>query len=149
MSRLGLFALLVWLLASCTKQPRYLVGDDVISLDLEGRWQLVNYWAVWCRPCRKEIPELNQLAEAVPSLAVLGVNFDRPPLAQLQRDRDALAIGFPVLASGDLALPRPSALPTSYLINPAGETVAVLRGEQTYASLAAAFSAHGLEIPAQ
>lgn len=145
----GLLWVLVCLLASCTDQPRYLVGNEVVGLDLEGRWQLVNYWAVWCQPCRKEIPELNRLAKTVPAVAVLGVNFDRPALTQLRRDRDALAIRFPVLVSGALTLPRPSALPTSYLINPAGETVAVLRGEQTYASLVAAFSAHGVEIPTQ
>lgn len=147
--RIVLIVVAALLLNGCGDNNQYLIGDQVVSLDRKGRWQLVNYWAVWCKPCRKEIPELNHLAQAVPALVVLGVNFDRPVLAQLQTDRDALGIRFPVLVSGDPGVPRPDALPTSYLINPAGKTVAVLQGEQTYASLAAAFAAHGLQIPAQ
>lgn len=43
-----------------------------------GRPLLVNYWATWCAPCRREIPLLNELrAEAlVPNLEVVGIAVD-------------------------------------------------------------------------
>ncbi len=43
--------------------------------DLRGQWVVINYWAIWCKPCIQEIPELNALAE-LPGVAVLGVNYD-------------------------------------------------------------------------
>lgn len=43
-----------------------------------GRPLLVNYWATWCAPCRREIPLLNELrAEALaPGLEVIGIAVD-------------------------------------------------------------------------
>ena len=38
---------------------------------------VINYWATWCAPCRKEIPELNELDHQLSDrLDVIGVNFD-------------------------------------------------------------------------
>ena len=49
----------------------------VTAGELEGQWLLINYWAEWCGPCRKEIPELNRLAQhPQAAVQVLGVNYD-------------------------------------------------------------------------
>ena len=34
---------------------------------------MVNLWASWCTPCRREIPEFSQVAEANPGVAFVGV----------------------------------------------------------------------------
>ena len=34
-------------------------GSDTNLAKLNGKWIVVNYWADWCAPCIKEIPELN------------------------------------------------------------------------------------------
>ena len=60
----GLLALSVM---SCEDQP--------VALPEQGHWRIVNYWAVWCGPCREEIPELNRLHEET-DLVVFAVNYD-------------------------------------------------------------------------
>jgi thiol-disulfide isomerase/thioredoxin len=43
-----------------------------------GRPQVINFWATWCAPCRREIPMLNQLARdgAWPEIALVGIAID-------------------------------------------------------------------------
>jgi len=43
-----------------------------------GRPQVINFWATWCAPCRREIPMLNQLAKdgAWPEIALIGIAID-------------------------------------------------------------------------
>jgi len=43
-----------------------------------GRPQVINFWATWCAPCRREIPMLNQLAKdsAHPDVALIGIAID-------------------------------------------------------------------------
>ena len=49
--------------------------DQHVALPAQGHWRVVNYWAVWCSPCREEIPELNQLHHET-DLVVFAVNYD-------------------------------------------------------------------------
>ena len=53
------------------------LAGDLVELDgLEGRVILVNFWATWCPPCRKEMPALARLAQHFQGEAfeVVGVN---------------------------------------------------------------------------
>ncbi|MGH9788207.1 MAG: redoxin domain-containing protein [Candidatus Acidiferrales bacterium] len=53
-------------------------NGEMISLDAHrGRWVLLNFWTVWCDPCRAEIPSLKKWAQELgPELVVIGVNID-------------------------------------------------------------------------
>lgn len=102
----------------------------------------INYWAIWCHPCREEIPELNAFAEQHASDAIVyGVNFDEVDNDRLLVQADELAIEFPLLAADPaqaLDYARPMVLPTTMVINPDGEVWARLLGPQTVDSLSAA-----------
>ncbi len=112
-----------------------------LSLEqLRGQWVVINYWAIWCKPCIQEIPELNALDE-LPGVTVLGVNYDG--VAGQEREQQILQLGiaFDVLANdpaGELGITRPVVLPTTLIIDPAGELRDTLVGPQTFESLAAA-----------
>ncbi|MEE4279601.1 MAG: TlpA disulfide reductase family protein [Halieaceae bacterium] len=105
-----------------------------------GDWTFVNYWAEWCRPCIKEIPELNAL-NARDGFRVHGVNFDGASGEALSRQIDALGVEFPTLSEDPgprFGLERPQVLPTTLVLRPDGSLLRVLVGPQTADSLIAA-----------
>lgn len=117
-------------------------GRKVTAEKLDGQWLVINYWAEWCKPCRTEIPQLNQLSEQLGGAGaqVLGVNFDALQGSDLARVADAFAIRFTVLATDPAArleLPRNDVLPVTYIIGADGRLRERLLGEQTAAGLQA------------
>jgi len=135
-----LFAAMVTL-AGCSKvELERNEGAPLIWSELRGQWVLVNYWAEWCKPCLKEIPELNALSQN-PAITVLGVNFDGITGADLRQLGVRMAIGFDLLNQDpgpQFDWQTPIALPATLVINPQGELQQVLFGEQTQASIRAA-----------
>ena len=116
-------------LAGCSTSEHPFQGD---------RWTVVNYWAVWCKPCREEIPELNEVNKDA-DIQVLGVNFDRKTGDALAFDSETLGLDFRNIEdpSQALGVQRPSVLPTTLVISPSGEVEAVLVGPQTAATILA------------
>ncbi|WP_439102514.1 TlpA family protein disulfide reductase [Congregibacter sp.] len=113
---------------------------DPTSLDNRGEWTFINYWAKWCKPCIKEIPELN-LLHAREGIRVLGVNYDGAVGDDLQAQLDSLNVRFPTLGADPAArfdVERPQVLPTTLVVDPRGALTTVLVGPQTEASLLAA-----------
>lgn len=108
--------------------------------DFDGRWLVVNYWAEWCSPCRREIPDFNQLDKQLQGegVSVVGINYDQLSDAELLQSTQDLGITFPVLtnpSAQQLDLPMPIGLPTTYIISPDGKIVSTLIGKQTEDSI--------------
>lgn len=107
---------------------------------LSGQWVVVNYWAIWCKPCIQEIPELNELNH-LPQVAVFGVNYDGTTGEELREQLQSLDVQFPTLTvdpAETLGVERPLVLPTTFVINPHGELQETLIGPQTLKTLASA-----------
>lgn len=126
-------------------------GRAVEAAQLEGRWLVINYWAEWCGPCRKEVPELNRLAEeqAGGAVRVLGVNFDALQGEALRQAAATLGIRYTNLASDPgarLGLTRSRVLPVTWLVDPQGQVRKQLTGEQTAAGLKAELAALGAPL---
>lgn len=87
---------------------------DFSLADLAGtstpvtRWQghplMLNFWATWCAPCRREIPLLQSLhlERAASGLTVIGIAVDFPD--KVRKFRDEMRIGYPLLAGEQDAL---------------------------------------------
>jgi len=117
-------------------------GRKVAAEQLDDQWLVINYWAEWCKPCRTEIPQLNQLEQQLrgKGARVLGVNFDALQGERLARAAEAFDIRFTVLAqdpAARLQLPRNDVLPVTYIIDADGRLRERLVGEQTAAGLQA------------
>lgn len=141
---LALGLLLTLTLTSCgDKKPSYTLidGGEIKFSELQGRVVFINYWAEWCKPCRKEIPELNALHQQFSDQAlVLGVNFDNAQNDQLKNQTKAIGIKFPVLTTDPRLLfgvKASGVLPETLVIDRHGMLHEVLLGPQTIEKLEA------------
>ena len=103
-----------------------LEGRAVSLSDFRGRWVVVNFWASWCPPCVRELPELATFQRANPNTQVIGINFEQSSPDEARAFLEPMAINFPNLKISDTPLVpfEPlEGLPTTAIVNPAGEIV--------------------------
>lgn len=142
--RVILVSMLVMLTTSCADVPPDFTdvqGNGHRFESFSDKWVIVNYWATWCAPCIKEIPELNELAaDHADDLVVLGVNFDNPQGEEALKQLKKMKIEFPVFSAPPhdmLGVAMPEVLPTTFVFAPGMELRETLVGPQTGASLLA------------
>lgn len=147
--------ILLILLAACGSQEPF--GTDqhgalIPKALLDEQWLVINYWAIWCAPCRQEVPELNELHHQLHSqgVRVLGVNYDQLQGAELLADSQQLGIEFPVFSSDPAVhfnLPKTQGLPATYIVNPHGQLAGTMHGEQSKESILIALEQLGWSSP--
>ena len=128
-----LFCLL--LLFACQKNDIEVFNGSNTSLDkLKGNWVVINYWADWCAPCIKEIPELNEFANENKDILVFTFNFDQLDQEDLAPVANKFNIKVPSLVTHprDIwGIQTPPAVPATFFINPNGELSLSLFRPQT------------------
>jgi len=117
-------------------------GGELKLADSRGRWLLVNFWASWCAPCVKEMPDLDRFWRDSQALGwqVLGLAIDGPtPVREFLARRP---VGFPIGLAGlnGSELMRTlgnlsGGLPFTLIANPAGKIAWRRPGETSYAML--------------
>ena len=104
-------------------------GRQLSLADFRGRLVLLNLWATWCVPCRREMPTLDRLEAKLggPGFEVIALSLDRKGLEAVQRFFKQLglkALHIYLDASGRAAgeLDAPG-VPTTLLIDPQGREI--------------------------
>ena len=137
-----LFCLLI--IISCQNNDIDVYNGPDSSIDkLNGNWIVINYWADWCAPCIKEIPELNEFANENEDLLVYTFNFDQLDEEELAPIAKKFNIQVPSLISHprDIwGIQTPPAVPATFFINPNGNLVLSLFRPQTKDALNKIFS---------
>ena len=127
---------LISLFLGCS-QPDLLTSENkkVYLDDLRGKWILINYWADWCPPCIKEIPELNKLnSQFGDQVSVFLFNFDRLEGNELKKQLLKIKAEIPSLISDPQLIYNydvPDALPVTFVIDKDGKLSMTLKGPQT------------------
>lgn len=99
-------------------------GENIRLEELAGQVVLVNFWASWCGPCRKELPKLEEIHQKYKDLGVtiLGINIDenRELSQKLLKD---VEVNFPILYDHDNKVSKPyniEAMPSTFIIDKSG-----------------------------
>ena len=114
-----------------------LVGDEFDPAALKGRPYVVNLWADWCPPCRREMPLLAAAARAHPEVSFLFVNQGDPAAiarklpATHRIDEASVLLDSAARLSGAYG----GALPTTLFVGTGGDVRSVHAGEISAAAL--------------
>jgi peroxiredoxin len=109
-------------------------GAEVSLSGLKGQVVLINFWATWCGPCRKEMPLLDQLYQRYKGLGftMLGVNVEEDSTLADRFLKDT-PVSFPVLLDRQNAVSKlyeVTAMPSTVLVDRQGRVRYVHHGYQ-------------------
>ncbi|WP_458791477.1 TlpA disulfide reductase family protein [Yoonia sp. MH D7] len=115
-------------------------GSDMTLADFNGKYVLVNFWATWCAPCRKEMPQLSDL-----QTRLQGDNFEVVTIATGRNPRPAMEAFFDDIGVDNLPLHTDArqtlarsmgvlGLPVTLILDPEGFEVGRLQGDADWAS---------------
>ena len=115
-----------------------LQGKQVSLQQLQGKPAVINMWATWCAPCRREMPVLQQAQQNHPQIQFVLLNQgEKAPVisAYLQKNQIRQAnVWLDESMQSRTVLPY-QGLPSTYFLNQQGEVVAHSLGELTSVQL--------------
>jgi cytochrome c biogenesis protein CcmG/thiol:disulfide interchange protein DsbE len=118
-----------------------LVGHRVTLDSLRGDVAIVNFWASWCDPCRREAPELARYGRELPDgVRLVGVNWD-DARGSARAFIKRYGWRFPNLRDGSDEVGARfglTGLPATFVIDRKGNIAETLHGPQTVAAISAA-----------
>ena len=109
-----------------------------------GKWVIVNYWATWCVPCIKEMPDISAFVKSRKDVAAIGLAFEDTEKKDIEAFVGKHPVVYPIAQVDVTAPPKdfdpPMGLPTTYLIAPDGHVAHRFVGPVDGAKLTAAMA---------
>jgi len=118
-------------------------GKDVAAVEFKGKVVLVDFWATWCKPCEKIMPQVQKLYDKYrdSGFTVAGISIDEGEdrAAKVEKFMSKLDVSYPVyLDAKDTPAwfaYKVKAVPAMYLIDGEGQIVAQWRGSVDHEQL--------------
>ncbi|HBG28512.1 MAG: hypothetical protein A2Y10_07185 [Planctomycetes bacterium GWF2_41_51] len=112
-------------------------GNTIKLSDLKGKRVILDFWATWCPPCKKEIPSFIKLRNEIDpnNLVIIGISSE--PEETLKIFVEENEINYQIASADDLPEPydRITSIPTTFFIDSNGIIQQVLNGYHDYETL--------------
>ncbi|WP_202840692.1 TlpA family protein disulfide reductase [Luteimonas saliphila] len=122
-------------------------GDQYDLAEHRGKWVVVNFWATWCSPCLKEMPELSALHTMREHISVVGLAYEEIDVPSMQSFLSEHPVAYPIAIIDVYAPPAdfetPRGLPMTYLIAPDGKVARQFLGPVTAKEIETAIENNG------
>jgi thiol-disulfide isomerase/thioredoxin len=101
-------------------------GTTYTPKSLADKVVVVNFWATWCKPCKREIPDLSKIYEQYKDrgLVILGVLTDDPDNQALLNFQSDNMMAYPVVRTNSeimMSYDYPQAMPTTFIYDRRGK----------------------------
>ncbi len=110
-------------------------GNKINLKDYQGKLVIINFWATWCAPCKKEMPSLDALYQndSFKNLKIFAVNMEQPNQSKTKKFFSDIKIkNLEIFFDSNLNFVKEFKLrgvPTTILINKEGKEFAKILGE--------------------
>jgi len=114
-------------------QLRDINGEPISLADFKGKVVILDFWATWCPPCRKEIPGLVTLQRKYQDkgLVIIGVSLDQQGPSVVKPFMRELGMNYRVVMGDEKIVSDYGgieAIPTTFIIDRQGKVVTVHQG---------------------
>lgn len=122
-------------------------GQTFDLADQHGKWTVVNFWATWCGPCLKEMPELSALDAMREHIVVVGLAYEDTTVEDMQAFLKQHPVVYPIVLLDVYNPPKdfetPRGLPMTVLVGPDGKVAKTITGPVTAHDIETAIAAAG------
>jgi thiol-disulfide isomerase/thioredoxin len=112
-------------------------GQSLKLSELKGQPVFLNFWASWCPPCKKEMPDIEKIFKEERKVKIIAVNIKETPM-EVRSFLNSNGFTFPIGydPKGEISsLYMATGIPTSYAIDRNGIIRHQIQGPLTYAQL--------------
>lgn len=122
-------------------------GKTFDLVDQRGKWTVINFWATWCGPCLKEMPELSALDAMREHIVVVGLAYEDTTVEDMQAFLKLHPVVYPIALLDVYNPPAdfdpPRGLPMTVLVGPDGKVAKTITGPVTAREIESAIAAAG------